>query len=355
MTPAISALLTTHNRAHFLPGVLEGLENQTLPQNLYEVVVIDDGSADETPALLAGYAGKLPMRVFRQSASGLAVAKNLGIFAATSPILVFLDDDDVLEPGALAAHLAAHKAYPDLSTAVLGHTSLAPDVARSPLMRHVTEVGGQLFSYKWVRPGERLDYRGFWGGRSSCKREFLLKWGVFNPAFRFGYEDIELGWRLRPYGLNVIYEPSASARMIRTIRFEDFCRRSYVQGRAQFRFSQIHADELVREYCEIDKSIFEWTRHWRDYASILRSTRELDEQACALADADREIPAKLQDQLDKAYYQAFALTRAKGVADAIALAETEPPPPAHRRYGLPGNFDELLARLKTRQPSGFSA
>ena len=220
-------------------------------------------------------------------------------------------------------------------------------------MRHVTEVGGQLFSYKWVRPGEHLDYRGFWGGRSSCKREFLLKWGVFNPAFRFGYEDIELGWRLRPYGLNVIYEPSASARMIRSIGFDDFCRRSYVQGRAQFRFSQLHADEPVREYCEIDKSIFEWTKHWRDYASILRSTRELDEQASALAGAGQELPAKLREQLDKAYFQAFALTRAKGVADAIALGESEPPPASHRPYGLPGNFDALMARLKTHDPAAF--
>jgi glycosyltransferase involved in cell wall biosynthesis len=354
MTAAISALLTTHNRAHLLPRVLEGLEKQTLPQDLFEVIVIDE-SSDETPALLAAYAGRLHMRVFRQDGGGLAAAKNLGIFAATSPILVFLDDDDVLEPGALAAHLAAHKANPDLAVAVLAHTSLAPDVARSPLMRHVTEVGGQLFSYKWVRPGERMDYRGFWGGRSSCKREFLLKWGVFNPAFRFGYEDIELGWRLRPHGLNVIYEPSASARMIRSIPFDDFCRRSYAQGRAQFRFSQLHPDEPVREYCEIDNATFEWVKNWRDYASILRSTRELDEQASALVEAGRELPAEFQGRLDKAYFRAFALTRVKGVADAIALAETKPPSRPHRCYGLPGNFDDLLDRLNARAPAALRA
>jgi glycosyltransferase involved in cell wall biosynthesis len=324
MTPAITALLTTHNRAHLLPRVLEGIEKQTLPQSEFELVVIDDGSTDDTPALLATYAGKIPMRVLRQGASGLAAAKNLGISAATSPILVFLDDDDVLEPGALAAHLAAHKANPELAVAVLAHTRLAPEVARSPLMRHVTEVGGQLFSYKWVRPGEPLDYRGFWGGRSSCKREFLLQWGVFNPAFRFGYEDIELGWRLRPHGLKVIYEPSASAQMIRSISFDDFCRRSYVQGRSQFRFAQLHDDEQVRDYCEIDKSLLEWSRDWRDYASILRSARELDTQAFALVEAGQELSTRFRKQLDEAYSKAFFLSRAKGVADAIALGALEP-------------------------------
>ncbi|MBR7518148.1 hypothetical protein KC217_20985, partial [Mycobacterium tuberculosis] len=89
---------------------------------------------------------------------------------------------------------------PDLSVAVLGHTVLDVDVAKSPLMIHVTEVGGQLFSYKWIASGNVLGFREFWGGRSSCKRDFLLRHGVFNPVFRFGYEDIELGWRLHPHG-----------------------------------------------------------------------------------------------------------------------------------------------------------
>jgi glycosyltransferase involved in cell wall biosynthesis len=351
MTPALSALLTTHNRAHLLPRVLEGLHKQTLPPSQFEIVVIDDGSVDETPALLASYANKLPMRIFRQGGSGLACAKNLGVFAAIAPILVFLDDDDVLDPGALAAHLAAHKANPDLSTAVLAHTRLAPDVARSPLMRHVTETGAQLFSYNWMRPNKRSDYKAFWGGRSSCKREFLLKWGVFNTKFRFGCEDIELGWRLRPYGLNVIYEPAASAMMIRTIGFDDFCRRSYLQGRSQFRFSQLHVDDEVRDYCEIDNSILEWAREWSHYASILRSARDLDEQASRQMRADEPLRPEIQKKLDKAYLSAFALSRAKGVADAIALSRTEPLPSPNRRHGLDGSFNDLIERLKTLEPA----
>jgi hypothetical protein len=94
-------------------------------------------------------------------------------------------------PDAPRAHLAAHRENPDVATAALAHTSLDPETAKSPPMRHVTEVGGQLFSCKWLKRGKPLGYRAFWGGRGSCKRELLLTHGVFNPAFRFGCEDIE--------------------------------------------------------------------------------------------------------------------------------------------------------------------
>ena len=99
--------------------------------------------------------------------------------------------------------LGAHLANPDPAVAVLGLTTLAPEVRRSPLMRHVTEVGCQLFSYGWMKPGQVMDHTAFWGGRSSCKRSLLVRHGVFHPDFRFGCEDIELGWRLRRFGLKL--------------------------------------------------------------------------------------------------------------------------------------------------------
>ena len=345
MPPAISALLTTHNRAHLLPRVLGGLQKQTLAKAMFEIIAIDDGSVDDTPAVLASYADKLPLRIFRQGASGLAAAKNLGVFAARAPIIVFLDDDDVLDPDALRAHLAAHNANPDMATAVLAHSRLDPEVAKSPLMRHVTEVGCQLFSYNWVKRGGNLGYREFWGGRSSCKREFLLTHGVFNPAFRFGCEDIECGWRLRPHGLKVIYEPAASAAMIRSISFDDFCRRSYAQGRSQVRFAQIHPDPEIRAYCEIDDGLRLWQNCWRNYAAVLRRVRECDKMASDRILAGATLDADFQKQLDDGYFLAFALSRAKGVADALWLSETTPEAPRNKAYGLAGDFTELMRKL----------
>lgn len=340
MTPEISAILTTHNRAHLLPRVLEGLARQSIDHSRFEVLVIDDGSSDDTPRVLAAWRDRLPLRVVRQDPAGLAAAKNLGVFMARASILVFLDDDDVAEPDLLLAHLAAHLAAPDPAVAVLGYTTLAPEIASLPIMRHVTEVGCQLFSYGWMQPGQVLDHTAFWGGRSSCKRSLLVRHGVFHPEFRFGCEDIELGWRLARHGLRVIYEPRARAVMIRALTFDQFCARSYRQGRSQHRFARMHGDPQVRAYCEIDAAEEAWARRRLDYAAHLRWTRKLERLATARDTAGLLVHPLLQQTLDQAYREAFFLSRAKGVADAATLAGDEAARPAGDRpscmleYGL---------------------
>ncbi len=325
MTVEITALLTTHNRSNLLPQVLGALEAQTLDRARFEVVVIDDGSSDGTGAVLAAWEGRLPMRVVRQRHAGLAAAKSLGVLVARGPVVVFLDDDDVALPDLLAAHLEAHRAHPGLGMAVLGHTSLAPGIAEIPLMRHVTEVGCQLFSYGAFQPGQVLDHTGFWGGRSSCKRGLLVRHGLFHPEFRFGCEDIELGWRLAPHGLKVVYEPRARSVMIRALTFDGFCSRSYRQGRSQHVFATMHRAPQVRAYCEIDAGLEAWRRRRSDYAGLLRWARKLDRTATARQAAGLPPHPVMQEVLDRVYREAFFLSRAKGVADAASLAESHRP------------------------------
>jgi glycosyltransferase involved in cell wall biosynthesis len=320
VTLEVSALLTTYNRAHLLPRVLEGLSQQSLDASRFEILAIDDGSSDTTPEILATWQKRLPLRVIRQNHAGLAVAKNLGVFAARSPILVFLDDDDVPEPHLLKAHLAAHLAHPDPATAVLGHTTLAPEIAIHPVMRHVTEVGCQLFSYGWMQSGQVLDHTTFWGGRSSCKRSLLVRHGVFHPEFRFGCEDIELAWRLKTHGLRVVYEPFARSIMIRALTFDQFCARSYRQGCSQQLFARLHDDPEVRTYCEIEPAEKLWAQQRMSYANHLRWTRKLDHLASSRQAIELPISELLQETLDKAYRKAFFLSRAKGISDTASLS-----------------------------------
>src|SRR6516165_4686614 len=148
----IAGLLTTYNRAHLLPRILDGLARQDLPRERYEIVIVNDGSCDETRDLLESYAGQIAnLRVIHQSHTGLASARNLAIVAARAPIVVFLDDDDIAGRGLLSAHLAAHARHPALNMAILGHTHLDEKIASLPLMHHVTKVEGQLFSYSWMK------------------------------------------------------------------------------------------------------------------------------------------------------------------------------------------------------------
>jgi glycosyltransferase involved in cell wall biosynthesis len=319
-TPELSAILTTHNRAHLLPHVLDGLATQRLGHDRFEVVVIDDGSVDHTQAVLESFKNRLPLRVFRQQQSGLAAAKNMGIFLSRAPILLFLDDDDVADPDLLIAHLGAHICHRDPAIAVLGHTLLDPKVADLPLMRHVTGAGGQLFSQGWMRPGEMLTFREFWGGRSSCKRALLTEFGVFNPVFRFGCEDIELGWRLHQQAnLRVLYEPAARTRMIRALSFDDFCRRSHRQGRSQWVFAQLHPVPTVRDYCEIEAVHALWPQLRMDFGSVIRHARALDQMLLRAGPQAPPLTEETRADLDAAYANAFRLCRLKGLADAASL------------------------------------
>lgn len=341
----VSAILTTRNRANLLPAVLAGLQAQTLPADRFEVVVIDDGSTDDTPAILAAWRDRLPLRVERVAWSGLSAAKNLGILLSRGHIVVSLDDDDVAQPELLIAHVAAHIVHPDPAMAVLGRTTLAPGIAALPLMRHVTEVGCQLFSYGWMKPGQVLDHTCFWGGRSSAKRELLVRHGLFHTPFTFGCEDIELGWRLARHGLRVAYEPRAHTVMIRALSFDDFCNRSYRQGLAQAAFAVLHPVPEVRRYCEIDEAQALWAEHRFGFAAHIRRTRDLDRLARARQEAGLAEHPVLQPALDSAYRLAFQLMRAKGVLDAQTETERRdgaPRPPRLLRHGLDG--DECLAR-----------
>jgi hypothetical protein len=134
--------------------------------------------------------------------------------------------------------------------------------------------------------------------------------------------------------------------MIRAIGLDDFCTRSYRQGRSQFHFASLHSDLEIRKYCEIDASLAAWRERWRDYAAILRRTRELDRLANIRLEAGFTLPIAFQERLDAAYRHAFFLSRAKGVADASSLAPAKAPDRlcgGRACYGLPGDLS-ILAR-----------
>ena len=79
--PEIAAILPTRNRGQLLPRVLAGLWRQSLALERFEVIVVDDGSADDTIAVLEALGPGLPLRMLRQKASGIASATHAPRFA----------------------------------------------------------------------------------------------------------------------------------------------------------------------------------------------------------------------------------------------------------------------------------
>ncbi len=107
--PAVSVVIPTFDRADFLPAALDSvLAQEGVP---LEVIVVDDGSTDETASVLQRYGDRIVS--LRQPNSGPAIARNRGIAVARGEWVAFLDSDDMWEPGALRRLLDAATANPD--------------------------------------------------------------------------------------------------------------------------------------------------------------------------------------------------------------------------------------------------
>jgi Glycosyl transferase family 2 len=91
---SVSVIIPTYNRAAFIAAAIDSALDQTCPPDA--IIVVDDGSTDETPEILARYGP--PVRVIRQENRGRSTARNTGLRAATGDAVFFLDSDDMLLP-----------------------------------------------------------------------------------------------------------------------------------------------------------------------------------------------------------------------------------------------------------------
>jgi glycosyltransferase involved in cell wall biosynthesis len=106
--PLVSVLIPSFNRAAFLPEALDSVLAQTYRP--IEIIVVDDGSTDETPAVLARYGDGI--RSVRQTNGGLARARNAGLAEARGELLALFDSDDLCHPGRIAAQVACLRRFP---------------------------------------------------------------------------------------------------------------------------------------------------------------------------------------------------------------------------------------------------
>ncbi len=105
----VTAIIPTHNRATLVRRAIESVLRQTAAERC-DVVVVDDGSTDETPAMLAAYRPRV--RCVRTPGRGVSAARNAGLAGCTTEFVAFLDDDDAWEPDKIARQLAAFARWP---------------------------------------------------------------------------------------------------------------------------------------------------------------------------------------------------------------------------------------------------
>jgi glycosyltransferase involved in cell wall biosynthesis len=315
--PRISVMLATYERPQLLAGCLEGFCRQTLPQSSFEVVVVDDGSSgSETQRVLADYASRLPLVWTRIEHSGRGAAKNLTLLLARGDLVLSFDDDDYPAPDLLEEHVFAHAEHPDEATAILGHTDWDPDLEISPLMHYLTEVDLLLFSYPRFEPGQRIDWRGFWEGRVSSKRLLHMRHGLHDQRLEYMI-DVELSWRLREQGLEVIYHPAARSVQSRPMDFEGFCRHYEAKGRAQAGIASLHDHPEIREYTRVDGAAARWQAARPRMSQLKERIAELEQALDGRANgaSSSDGAATRLAELHQCYREVFYAHNAKGIAE----------------------------------------
>ncbi|MEO6914168.1 MAG: glycosyltransferase [Candidatus Baltobacteraceae bacterium] len=189
--------LCTYNRAKLLARVLDACFEQTAAAGSYEVVLVNDGSTDETPAVIARAKERagVPFTVIDQANSGLAKGRNAGLARATGERVIFIDDDVLPTPSFVAEHLRSHDLHPMA-------------IVRGAAVN--TESFENLPPPVW----NLKDYSGnfFWTTNVSVPTAKLREVGGFNETFaEYGWEDIDVGLRLRFAGVKTVFNKYALA------------------------------------------------------------------------------------------------------------------------------------------------
>jgi glycosyltransferase involved in cell wall biosynthesis len=188
----------THNRAGRLGDMLAGLRAQTLDRSRFEVIVIDDASSDDTPAVLQREVdrGELALTVVRQAVGGgPARARNTGWRRAGAPVVAFTDDDCVPTPGWLEALLAAGG----------GRTDVVVQGATQP---NPAELDGLDAYAKTVRVSQATPH--FETCNVAYPRAVLERLEGFDETYPApAGEDSDLGWRAMHEGTTHLFAPDA--------------------------------------------------------------------------------------------------------------------------------------------------
>jgi len=191
--PRVSVVLPTFNRADMLAACLRALDAQRLSPADYEVVVVDDGSTDRTPAVIGQWTSRTGMarRAYSRANGGPAAARNDGIRRARGALIAFLDDDCIPDADWLPSLLDAFPA--DASCAGIGGRIVG---ASDALVARYVDWRGLLVHQ---RSGDGIVY--LVTANALFQKRCLLEVGGFDERFRWaGGEDPELARRLRARG-----------------------------------------------------------------------------------------------------------------------------------------------------------
>jgi cellulose synthase/poly-beta-1,6-N-acetylglucosamine synthase-like glycosyltransferase len=193
--PRISVIVCTHNGSQTIRDCLGGLQKLDYPSA--EVIVVDDGSTDDTAAI----ARQFHFRLVTTAHGGLAAARNTGLEAATSEIVAYIDDDAWPDPHWLK-YLALTFNYE--SCAGAGGPNIRPPPDNAMAAGVANSPGGPIHVMLTDTEAEHVP-----GCNMAFRKAALKAIGGFDPRFTTAGDDVDVCWQLQAAGLKVAFSPAA--------------------------------------------------------------------------------------------------------------------------------------------------
>jgi glucosyl-dolichyl phosphate glucuronosyltransferase len=216
--PALTVFFATRNRAHAIPRVLEAFTGLRSPEGGWKLVVIDNGSGDDTLAVLRGFTDRLPLTILSCPKPGKNRALNLALPELQGRLAVFTDDDVLPDADWLVRLLAAADAHPEAD--MFGGT-VAPEWPRPKpdwLSEEVVEFS-MLYSQQ-LRPSGPCGFADIFGPNMAIRA------GLFHAGTRFAEH-------VGPDGTNPLYAMGSETELLR--RLEAAGHRGWFEASARLR------------------------------------------------------------------------------------------------------------------------
>lgn len=238
-TPRLSVLIPTYGRTETIARLLENLKDQTLAPELFEVIVVDDGSPE--PIRLDNFRYPFELTLLRQDNAGPGAARNAGVAHCRAPWTVILNDDAVPAKDLLERHLQRAGDTRE-KLAVLGTFRFTAAALQSPFVQ-VLANSDLLFDFPRLKPGQLHGWTFFWTCNLGLPTQALRDHPFDAERFREPIcEDVELGYRLEQAGWNVLHDATLVCEHDHVLEARGYFRRMVRLGVNMARMHAKHHD-----------------------------------------------------------------------------------------------------------------
>ena len=240
----VSIIIPTYNRLNLLKKTLNCLFNQSYSQDLYEIIVIDDASQDNTSSYLQDISQQKNNLKFitHQQNCGPSKTRNDGINIAQGEIIIFLDDDMELDKDFIKQHIQFLEN--NSKTLQLVKIKLPREIQKQPFIKYLSKKG----LYK-LKEGVDLPWKDFTTGNVSMKKEYLDKYGGFDGDFSLiNWEDQELGLKLIENGLHLRYNPKIEITHYYYPTLKKYCQKMEAGAANALLLYQKHPHDYVANF-----------------------------------------------------------------------------------------------------------